>query len=207
MSKKKKKYKYFDSKKKDTKKKGKKGRRSAYKAPKTRDIKETLSKKEAKANKKVVVSPVDIPKEFKKNRQRCNHAGASISAAAYQELTPTYAAYTPALDRVRDMFGDDNVSVCKSCFDVVVKQECITADNVYDCLTYLYAAVNVALANQKLKGDEVKDIAKLKDVIFDFAPVLEILHKLEPAESGDTSSGAGGSHLGGDLNNNSAFVQ
>lgn len=49
MSKKKKKYKYFDSKKKDTKKKGKKGRRSAYKAPKTRDIKETLSKKEAKA--------------------------------------------------------------------------------------------------------------------------------------------------------------
>ena len=64
MSKKKKKYKYFDSKKKDTKKKGKKGRRSAYKAPKTRDIKETLSKKEAKANKKVVVSPVDIPKEI-----------------------------------------------------------------------------------------------------------------------------------------------
>ena len=206
MSKKKKKYKYFDNKKKDKKSKGKKGRRSAYKAPKTRDIKETLSKKEAKANKKVVVSPVDVPKDFKKNRQRCNHAGASISVAAYQEMTPAYAAYTPALDRVREMYGDENVSVCKSCFDVVVKQGCIDPDHVYDCLTYLYAAINVALANQKLKGDEIKDIAKLKDIIFDFAPVLDILNKLQPAEAGDQSP-SGGSSTGVDLNNNSAFVQ
>lgn len=203
MSKKHKKSKYFDTKKKKNKKKSG-GKKSAYKAPKGRDIKETLSKKDAKANKKVVVSPVDVPKDFRKNRQRCNHAGASISVAEYQSMTAAYAAYTPALERVVAMFGADNVSVCKSCYDVIVKRSAIEADKVYDALTYLYAAVNVALSNRKLKADEVKELSKLKDVIFDFQPVMDILDKIADTDE-DTGSKSSG---GAGLNNNpgGAFV-
>lgn len=192
--------KYFDTKKKDKKKKN--ARKSVYKAPKGRDIKETLSKKDAKANKKVVLSPVDVPKEFRKNRQRCNHAGSTISVAEYQNMTAAHAAYTPALERVTAMFGAENTSVCKSCYDVVVKRSCIDPSKVYDAITYLYAAVNVALANRKLKDDEVKELAKLKDIIFDFQPVLDTLDKI----ADDTETTDNGSVM---LNKNpgSAFVQ
>lgn len=199
--KKKNKYKYFDNKKKK-KNGGKGGHKSVYKKPKGRDVKETLSKKEAKANKKVVLSPVDVPKDFKKNRQKCNHAGLNISVSDYQTMTTAYAAYTPALERVVEMFGEDKTSICKSCYDVIVDRDAIEVDKVYDALTYLYAAVNVALANRKLKDDEVKELAKLKDIIFDFQPVLEILGKIEASAEDERPSAPAG------LNNNpsGAFV-
>lgn len=160
-------------------KKGKKNKRSVYDKPKMKTVKPTLSKKDAKANKKVVLSPVEVPKEFRKNRLKCNHAVRMITPEAYRNMTPTYAAYTPALERVVEKYGKDHVHVCKDCYDVLVDRNMITSDEVYDAMTTLYVACNVAVANKRLKDDEVKAIAKLKDVVEDFRPVLDILEKIE----------------------------
>lgn len=204
---KKKDFKYFNSGKSSKKNKGGKKRsgKSAYSRPKMKSVKPTLSKKEAKANKKVVIAPVDIPKDFRKNRLKCNHAADTISVESYKALTPNYAAYTPALERVVQQFGPEHVCICKDCFDVLVDRDCVGADDVYEALTTLYVACNVAVSNRRLKDDEVKAIAKLKDVLNDFGPVMEILMKLEAEEGRNTSTNGGSSEESG-LNDNSVFV-
>lgn len=206
MSKKKKKnkkLKYFGSEKKQKKNsKGKKrSGKSAYGKPKMKSVKPTLSKKEAKENKKIVMAPVDVPKEFRKNRLKCNHAADTITVDRYKALTPSWAAYTPALERMVEQFGPEHVCVCKDCYDILVDRDCVSAEDVYTALTTLYAACNIAVSNRRLKDDEVKAIAKLKEVLNDFAPVLDILGKIAEEEGRmDTSS------TGADLNDNSAFV-
>ena len=100
MSKKSKKNKYFYTSK-DIKKKNKKGKKiKGYEAPKLKSVKPTLDKSDAKKNKKILLAPVEIPKEFIKNRAKCNHAGQVISVAEFKAMTPTYAAYTPMLDTI-----------------------------------------------------------------------------------------------------------
>jgi len=207
MSKKKKKnkgFKYFgsDSKKKKSGSKSKKrSGKSAYGKPKMKSVKPTLSKKEAKANKKVVISPVDVPKEFRKNRLKCNHAADTITIESYKNLTPSYAAYTPALERVVEQFGAEHTCICKDCFDVLADRTCVSPEDVYQALTTLYVACNIAVSNRRLKDDEVKSIAKLKEVLNDFSPVMDILVKLAAEEGAmDSESTDAG------LNDNSVFI-
>lgn len=195
---KKKKLKYYNGSKK--KKKSGKKNSSAYKRPKYKDIKSTLSKKEAKENKKIVLSPVDVPKEFRKNRLKCNHAGDLVGVDKYKAMTPNYAAYTPFLDQTVAKFGEDHVHICQSCYDVIVDRTCVDSEDVIDAMTTLYAAVNVAVANRRMKDDEVKELSKLKERLDDFRPVVEILSKLEEDER-DRSSDSGRS--GSNLNSNS----
>ena len=208
MSKKKKKkskdLKYFSSSKKSSKKssKGKKrSGKSAYGKPKMKSVKPTLTKKEAKANKKTVLAPVDVPKEFRKNRLKCNHAADTISVESYKNLTANYAAYTPALERVVAQFGLEHTCICKDCYDVLVDRDCVSPEDVFSALTTLYVACNIAVSNRRLKPDEVKAIDKLKEVLNDFSPVMDILMKVA-AEEGSMDS----SSTGSDLNDNSAFI-
>lgn len=177
MSKKKKnKWKYFDNKK--SKKSGKKGRKSVYDKPKTKSVKPTLGKKEAKENKKILLAPVEIPSEFRKNRNKCNHAARTISVQEFKAMTPAYSAYTPMLEDVVGLFGEENVSVCKDCYDVLVDRSCVTFEQAHNSLVTLYAAVNVAVSNKKLGDGEVKRLNKLKALVEDFQPVLEIISKV-----------------------------
>ena len=168
----------------------KKKKKSAYGKPKMKNVKPTLTKKEAKANKKTVLAPVDVPKEFRKNRLKCNHAADTISVESYKNLTANYAAYTPALERVVAQFGLEHTCICKDCYDVLVDRDCVSPEDVFSALT-----------NRRLKPDEVKAIAKLKEVLNDFSPVMDILMKVA-AEEGSMDS----SSTGSDLNDNSAFI-
>lgn len=187
--------------------KGKKSKGSktvAYKAPKLGNLKPTLDKKEAKANRKIVMSPVDVPKEFTKSRLRCNHAGGTISVEEFKQLTPSYAAYTPAMERVITKFGADKVAICRQCYDVLVERDCIDTEKVYDALTTLYAACNVAVSNKRMKDDEVKKISKLKEVLEDYQPVLDTLAKIAEDEKSRSESGTGARNL--NANPGSAFT-
>ena len=137
-----KKNKYFYSKSdKKSKKKGKKVK--GYEAPKLKTVKPTLDKADAKKSKKILLAPVEIPKEFIKNRTKCNHAGNMISVAEFKAMTPTYAAYTPMLDTIVELFGEENCSICKSCFDVLVGKDQISVSDVLGSINTLSAAANM----------------------------------------------------------------
>lgn len=185
-------------------KKSKGSKTVGYKAPKLGNLKPTLDKKEAKENRRIVMSPVDVPKEFRKNRDKCNHAGGMITVPEFKQLTPSYAAYTPALERLSETFGADKVAICRQCYDALVQRDCIDTEKVNEALAVLYAACNVAVSNKRMKGDEVKKINKLKQVLDDFQSVLDVLAKIaEDAEAATTMPGNGGNLNG---NPGSAFV-
>ena len=148
-----------DSKKSKKNKKAKK----LYDEPKLKTVSPSLSKKEAKENRKIVLRPVDVDKEFIKNRRKCNHAGKLISVAEYKSMTPNWAAYTPMLDAIVKHYGEDNVMICKACFDVIVDTNLITADDIAEAQAVLYAANNAVVSHTRMKSDEIKSFAKQRE--------------------------------------------
>lgn len=158
-------------------KKSKKNKKKskAYDTPKLKTVKPTLDKSDAKKNTKILLAPVEIPKEFIKNRNKCNHAGKTISVADFKAMTPTYAAYTPQLDAIVDIFGEDKVCVCKSCYDVMVDVDQINDSDVLKAISVLYAAANIVVANKRMKDDEIKDIAKIKNDLADWMKIVELI--------------------------------
>lgn len=182
MSKKKKNKKYYEifgdkKTKKDKKSKKVKG----YEKPRLKTVKPNLDKSDAKKNTKILLAPVEIPKEFIKNRNKCNHAGKTISVAEFKAMTPTYAAYTPQLDAIVDLFGEENVKICKSCYDVLVTKNLVSVSDVLDSVSKLYAAANIVVANKRMKDDEVKDIAKIKNDLADWMKIAELLSEVDTA--------------------------
>lgn len=171
----------YGSNKKD-RKKSKKSKDSYYEKPKFKRVKPTLDKKDAKESKKILLAPVDIPKDFTKNRNKCNHAGDTISVAEFKDMTPNYAAYTPMLDTMIKVFGEDNIDICKSCYDVIVDPSCINIDKIKASIATLYAAANVLVSRKRMKNDEVKDVAEVKNDLRHWNDVIDDLTKLE--ESG-----------------------
>ena len=173
--------------KKDMKKKGKKGKKSAYDEPTLKSVKPTLDKKDAKESKKILLEPVNVPKEFLKNRNKCNHAGHIITPKEFKDMTPTYAAFTPMLDNMIAVFGEENVGVCKSCYDVLADVSKISSDDIIHALCVLYAAANAVVSHKRFKTDEVKEIAKIKEDLGDWNNIVEMFEKLEDKGAFKTS--------------------
>lgn len=163
-------------------KKGKKNREDGIKA--------TLGKKDAKANRKIIMAPVEVPASFSKSRRECNHAGDTLTAAEFRNMTPAYSAYTPLLDEACGRYGEDHVHVCKACFDVLVDRDQINIDMIKGAMTTLYLASNMVVANVKMKDDEVEDLNKAKDRMMNFATKLvAIMTENIAANEAETSGG------------------
>lgn len=184
MSKKKKKSgkgKYYESiyskrKKKDNKKK----KSSYYGKPAFKTVKPSLSKKEAKESKKILLAPVDIPKDFMKNRAKCNHAGDLISVADFKAMTPNYGAFTPMLDQMIKTFGEENLAICKGCYDVVVKASLMSTEAMEDAIATLYAAANTILSRKRMKNSKnIEKISKIKNDLADWNDLVDRMGKLE----------------------------
>lgn len=184
MSKKKKKSgkgKYYESiyskrKKKDNKKK----KNSYYGKPAFKTVKPSLSKKEAKESKKILLAPVDIPKDFMKNRAKCNHAGDLISVADFKAMTPNYGAFTPMLDQMIKTFGEENLAICKGCYDVVVKASLMSTEKMEDAIATLYAAANTILSRKRMKNSKnIEKISKIKNDLADWNDLVDRMGKLE----------------------------
>lgn len=184
MSKKKKKSgkgKYYESiyskrKKKDNKKK----KNSYYGKPTFKTVKPSLSKKEAKESKKILLAPVDIPKDFMKNRAKCNHAGDVISVAEFKAMTPNYGAFTPMLDQMIKTYGEENLAICKGCYDVVVKASLMSTEAMEDAIATLYAAANTILSRKRMKNSKnIEKISKIKNDLADWNDLVDRMGKLE----------------------------
>lgn len=153
-------------------------------------IKATLGKKDAKANRKIIMAPVEVPASFSKSRRECNHAGDTLSAAEFRNMTPAYSAYTPLLDEACGRFGEDHVHVCKACFDVLVDRDQINIDQIKGAMTTLYLASNMVVANVRMKDDEVEDLNKAKDKMMNFAmKLVSILSENMATNEAETSGG------------------
>ena len=153
-------------------------------------IKATLGKKDAKANRKIIMAPVEVPSSFSKSRRECNHAGDTLTAAEFRNMTPAYSAYTPLLDEACGRYGEDHVHVCKACFDVLVDRDQITLDQIKGAMTTLYLASNMVVANVRMKDDEVEDLNKAKDKMMNFAmKLVSILSENMATNEAETSGG------------------
>ena len=172
---------YYNSKAKDKKKK--KNKKKEYDIPKFKMVQPSLGRKDAKIAKKIVLAPVDVPKAFLKVRRKCNHAGKLITVAEFKEMTPAYAAYTPMLDSMIMKYGEENVMVCKSCYDVIVEQSKIDAGDVDDAIMSLYAAANKVVSMHRMKDDEVEAIAKIKEGLTEWAEVSDLIYKIDAEQA------------------------
>lgn len=188
MSKKKNHY-YFDNPRKKGKK-DKKDKKSAYKEPKLKSVKPSLDNKDIKAGRKILRTPVEVPKQFRKNREHCNHAGKLMTVEKYKQLTPNYAAYTPALDLMCRVFGEENLRICGSCYDVLVSSDSVESDDINSAVATLYGAANAALTGQRLKEKEIEEIAKARDGLMEnWLFIREIVEKIAEARAASESSG------------------
>lgn len=188
-------YRFYESSRKGEKgkKKGKNGRKSReYDVPKFKTIKLSLGKKDIKEAKKIVLAPVDIPKAFTKVRDKCNHAGKMITVKEFRQMTPTTMAYTPIISSLCETFGEENVRVCAACYDAIVRHECVTAESVNAAVATMYAAANKAVSMQWLKDDEIKDIAKMKNELADWAQIVDMLDKIDEDVAKRTATGGPG---------------
>lgn len=153
-------------------------------------IKATLGKKDAKANRKIIMAPVEVPASFSKSRRECNHAGDTLTAAEFRNMTPAYSAYTPLLDEACGRYGEGHVHICKACFDVLVDRDQINIDQIKGAMTTLYLASNMVVANVRMKDDEVEDLNKAKDKMMNFAmKLVSIMSENIAANEAETSGG------------------
>ena len=177
-------------------KKGKGNKKDLKKATKKlKTVQPTLSKKDGKAMKKFVTRPVKVEKEFLKQRGKCNHADGVMSVQEFLDMSPTASAYTPMLNRLIDVFGEEHVHICARCFEAVVDRDEISTTSVNEALAVLYAACGVVTANVRMKDDEVKDVNKLKGLLEEFAPVVEFMGELEEKGSRNASATAADADL------------
>lgn len=177
MSKKRKKRQYFhdDYEVNHKKKKGKKD--SVYGDPKTNRMKLTLNKKEIKENRKIAEAPFEIPKELLKNRRKCNHADGTMTVQEFMDSGKN-PAITPLLSTMVDVFGEDKIKICAACYDVMLVDDAIKPDDVIKSAMTLYAASNYVVSHKKMSDEDVKGLAKDREVVEDFKNVVTLMRKI-----------------------------
>ena len=169
---------------------------------KHKKIKLSITDKEINANRKIIHAPVEVPKDFIKVRQRCNHIlkgeDAYMTVEKYKATTPAYGAYTPMLDTMVDTFGEENVHVCPYCFEVLLNPDVIDIDTCNNAVAVMYAmAADLVNSKSKKKKDEIEEINKLKDrlavwknLIGKYEKVLEKRADAESTAAAEDSSGS-----------------
>lgn len=156
----------------ETKKTGKKNKGKDIQAkeskPKHKKIKLSITDKDININRKIIHAPVEVPKDFIKIRQRCNHIlkdkDEYMTVEKYKTTTPAYGAYTPMLDTIVATFGEENVHVCPYCFEVMVDPNIIGIDTCENAVAVLYAMATTLVNNKtRKKKDEIEEINKIKE--------------------------------------------
>lgn len=159
------------------KKKGKKNDSVYGDGPKTKRVKLTLNKKEIKENRKIAEAPFEIPKELLKNRRKCNHADGTMTVQEFMDSGKN-PAITPLLGMMVDVFGEDKVKVCAACYDVMLVDDAIKPDDVIKSAMTLYAASNYVVSHKKMSDEDVKGLAKDREVVEDFKNVVTLMRKI-----------------------------
>lgn len=138
-------------------------------------VKSTLDSKEKKENHKIASAPYVIPKDLLRNRAKCNHSGERMSVAEFKATMNPYIC--PMLDSAVRVFGEDNVMICKDCYDVVIPAvNCkISGTDIENALTTLYMAVSVAVQGKKMDAKEVRELNELRPNYKDWDSVVHLM--------------------------------
>lgn len=180
--------------------------------PKYKKIKLSITDKDISTNQKIIHAPVEVPKDFTKIRQRCNHILKGkddyLTVEKYKTTTPAYGAYTPMLDTIAGTFGEQNVHVCPYCFEVLVDPDIIDVDTCENAVAVLYAMANTLVNNKdRKKKDEIEEINKIKDRLGVWRNLVGKYEKIllkkvarEEAESSPIDRGVSADEMAASLN-------
>lgn len=205
-------YSYEAEPKKSEKKNKSKTIRAKESNPKYKKIKLSITDKDISTNQKIIHAPVEVPKDFTKIRQRCNHILKGkddyLTVEKYKTTTPAYGAYTPMLDTIAGTFGEQNVHVCPYCFEVLVDPDIIDVDTCENAVAVLYAMANTLVNNKdRKKKDEIEEINKIKDrlgvwrnLVGKYEKILLKKMAREEAESSPIDRGVSADEMAASLN-------
>lgn len=155
-----------DDKEKKTKKKNKKYKyknKDAYKKPVKKTVTESLSKKKIKKAASIVGKKPKISEKLIEIQNNCNHAGVVIGIPEYKSLSVMPGVYTPRLDLIEQVFGDNKTCVCASCYQVLVDPSVISVDKAREAIAMLHAVVTAILPRKKMKEQEIEKFNTLID--------------------------------------------
>lgn len=205
-------YSYEAEPKKSEKKNKGKAIRAKESKPKYKKIKLSITDKDIGTSQKIIHAPLEVPKDFTKIRQRCNHILKGkddyLTVGEYMLTTPAYGAYTPMLDTIAGTFGEQNVHVCPYCFEVLVDPDVIDVDTCENAVAVLYAMANTLVNNKdRKKKDEIEEINKIKDRLGIWRNLVGKYEKIllkkvarEEAESSPIDRGVSADEMAASLN-------
>lgn len=157
----------------------KKKKKSKYDQPKLKTLSSSLDKKERKECYSILNIPIEVPKKFTKIRNKCNHVNRMITVAEYKAITPFYAVFTPMLDAMVAKYGEENIRVCSSCFDVLVSPNLVKGEDLRNAVSSLYSAANTLMITTRVKKGEIRDLNELKSSLSDWNEVIVQISELE----------------------------
>lgn len=157
----------------------KKKKKSKYDQPKLKTLSSSLDKKERKECYSILNIPIEVPKKFTKIRNKCNHVNRVITVAEYKAITPFYAVFTPMLDAMVAKYGEENIRVCSSCFDVLVSPNLVKGEDLRNAVSSLYSAANTLMITTRVKKGEIRDLNELKSSLSDWNEVIAQISDLE----------------------------
>ena len=157
----------------------KKKKKSKYDQPKLKTLSSSLDKKERKECYSILNIPIEVPKKFTKIRNKCNHVNRVITVAEYKAITPFYAVFTPMLDAMVAKYGEENIRVCSSCFDVLVSPNLVKGEDLRNAVSSLYSAANTLMITTRVKKGEIRDLNELKSSLSDWNEVIAQISELE----------------------------
>lgn len=157
----------------------KKKKKSKYDQPKLKTLSSSLDKKERKECYSILNIPIEVPKKFTKIRNKCNHVNRMITVAEYKAITPFYAVFTPMLDAMVAKYGEENIRVCSSCFDVLVSPNLVKGEDLRNAVSSLYSAANTLMITTRVKKGEIRDLNELKSSLSDWNEVIAQISELE----------------------------
>lgn len=124
---------------------------------KTVKMKGTIDKKQLKKLDKILSKTTQIP-ELESVRKECNHhyksENALMTVADFKQTDK--AQFVPELDKYIEVFGEENVSVCRLCLTPVVNPACVSPDDLKRCSLLVSGAIEIIKMNKKLDKKELK---------------------------------------------------
>ena len=157
---------------------------STWSRPKLLRVKPTLSDKDVKQSERIVEQIPKINKELLKNREECNHCQDVMSVAEFREKPNSYV--TPLLDQYVEVFGEQNVALCKGCYEVLAKDSQIDLTKTNNAFILIMAAIDHLTANMRMDKKELHRMKEYKETqvkgLYEIIPMLRTLKEKQAEE-------------------------
>lgn len=150
---------------------------------KLKNVKPSLDKKDVRDVHRAAEKPIKLPKQIEEAREVCNHVQETYSVPAFNKEFEGRPYLAKNLDMYARMFGEENLGICKGCFEVMVDRKLITVDETQRAFLLILAAMNHLMANYRMKKKELKELKSSEQMIEEaMKTVVGMLKELRTAE-------------------------